>query len=206
MINEYAYETTTPWDAPVVRPLTNRRLRLVPDGLSADGGSAGRTRVCARWLGLGLELAESPHGAAFPTWCHARSADGPRLGPRRLGDRGPWGGRDVTVVETCPSRAPSPRLVVLGTPKDLLNGESAWQVAHQENAVLGCSFGQSRVGASRPVHSLRVSYPASRLVSCKAMTIPDGAHKQGTARRRCSPSRGMWGVDIKHRTVPLATG
>ena len=116
MINEYAYETTTPWDAPVVRPLTDRRLRVVPDGLLADGSSARRARLCSRRLDLGLELAESSHGAAFSGGCHARSADGLHLGPRRLGDRAPWGGFNVAVGEACPTRAPSPRLVLLGTP------------------------------------------------------------------------------------------
>ena len=76
MINEYAYETTTPWDAPVVRPLTHRRLRMVPDGLLADGSSTGKERLCPRWPDLGLELAESSHGAAFSGRCHGRSAGG----------------------------------------------------------------------------------------------------------------------------------
>src|SRR5438128_2698820 len=116
MINEYAYETTTPWDAPVVRPLTHRRLRMVPDGLLADGSSTGKERLCPRWPDLGLELAESSHGAAFSGRCHGRSAGGLDLDPRRLGDRAPWGGVKVTMAEARPSRATSPRVVVLGRP------------------------------------------------------------------------------------------
>jgi hypothetical protein len=116
MINEYAYETTTPWDAPVVAPLTHRGLRMVPDGQPTVGGSSDRARLCPWWLDLGPEFAESSHGAAFSGGCHARSADGPDLGPRRLGDPAPWGGCNDTVGEACPTRAPSTWLVLLETP------------------------------------------------------------------------------------------
>jgi hypothetical protein len=113
MINEYAYETTTAWDSPVGAALTYRGLRMVPSGLPAAGGITCRARLCARWLDLGLELAEFSHGAAFSGGCHARSADGPDLGPRRLGDNAPWGRFLGTVAQASSSRAPSQRLVIL---------------------------------------------------------------------------------------------